>query len=103
MSHVESDSGLGVSNNSVPEFGILIVNVFNDEDSVGRGSLHKEQYLVVGLVAYCCLDNFKGMASEVILYAEELPFQRGVESLFLVGIVVEWLEEDVAYELISPR
>ena len=100
--HVEGDDGTWIVNGVCPEGGVLVMDVFDDEDGVWCGFLQD-------LLALCCgtgpflVDDDDGLSVEVVLDAEELSLHGCGELLLVVGIVVQWLEEDIADEFIRPR
>ena len=101
FSHVEGDNGAWVADYLIPEVGIPVVGVFNDEDGVGGDSM---QFFFVALRCLLRLfvDDDEVLLAEVVADAEELLLLGSVEVLLLIGVVGDALEQDIADEFVCP-
>jgi hypothetical protein len=100
--HVEGDNGSRIVDDVPPKGGILIVDMFDDEDGVGCVGPHGF-FAALGSLLSLSINNDDWLLAKVIANAEELLLLGGVEVLFLIGIVWETLEKDIADEFVCPR
>ena len=86
LTHVEGDDGTWVGDDEVPEWSVLVVGMFDDEDSVGCGCVCHFFVSCVCHVAFL-VDYDEGLVAVVVADAVELLLEWGGEVLFPIGIV----------------
>lgn len=101
MSHVKSDDGARICYDVIPEIGILIVSVLNNEDGVGADMCHEFFILKKRGFSFVINDD-EGLPAEVVADAVELTLKRSGEMLVGVGIVGELLKKNITNEFVCP-